>query len=167
MKKTRFISLAAYPFLFLLEYILKFTAGVTGVVVLGAPGSFFGKLGTGFTSITEVFYRITSWPDQAVYLGNVIRDYNSLTASTFNQKYGGDAINQLMEYLNGAVAYVQSVYENIVGQPFATVSATLLVFLFFYILGRILRFIRQRGRGSYIIRKEREIGDRIFRSSEE
>ena len=152
--------------LFLLEYIFKFAAGVIAVIVLGAQGSFFGKLGAGFSSLFDVMYRIIAWPDKLTYIGTVINDYNTLTAASFNQRYGGQAINQVMVSLNEGVAYFQAVYENLIQQPFSTILAVLVAFLFFYTCGRVCRFIRQRGRGSYLTRKEREWGKRVFSGDE-
>jgi hypothetical protein len=166
MKPSRLLTLAASPFLFLLEYIFKFAAGVTSIIVLGAQGSFFGKVGTGFGSLIDVLYQIIAWFERLSYIGTVIRDYNTLTASAFNERYGGQAINRVMESLNEAVTYFQIVYQNLSNQPFATLTATLMVFLFFYFFARTSRFLRQRGKGSYLVRKEREIGDRIFRDQE-
>lgn len=161
MKSTRLLTLAT-PFLFLLEYIFKLAAGVITVIVLGAQGSFLGKLGVGFGSLVDVIYRVITWPEKLTYIGSVINDYNTLTAASFNQRYGGQAINQVMTSLNEGVAYFQAVYQNITQQPVATVIAALFAFLLFYACGRGFRFIRQRGRGSYLIRKERELGEQVF-----
>lgn len=166
MKLSQLLTLAAKPLLFLLEYIFKFSAGIITMIVLGSQGSFFGKLGAGFGSLIDVLYKIVAWPDKLSYIAGVIEDYNTLTASAFNQRYGGQAIQGVMEYLNEAVTYFQAVYHNLTHQPFATVIASLIAFLSFYFCARIFRFIRQRGRGSYLVRKEREIGDRIFRNPE-
>lgn len=162
MNSSHFRSLAAKPFLFLLEYLFKFTAGVIAAIVLGAPGSFFGKLGAGFGSLLEVGYQLAAWPEKLNYTAEIINDYNTLTASSFNQRYGGQAINHVMQSLNEGVEYLQMVYQNLVTQPVATAIAALVAFLTFYLSARVLRFIRQRGRGSYLTRKEREIGKRVF-----
>lgn len=166
MKSSRLLTLAGNLFLFMLEYIFKFSAGVVAIIVLGGEGSFFSKLGRGFGSLVDVLGKIVAWPDTLGYLATVIRDYNTLTASAFNQRYGGQAVNRVMESLNEAVTYSQAVYQNLTGQPLATVLATMIAFLTFYSVARIVRFIRQRGRGSYLVRKEREIGDRVFRNRE-
>lgn len=166
MKISRLSTFAGNTFLFLLEYIFKLSAGITTLIVVGAQGSFFGKLGTGFGSLIAVLYKIAEWPDRLSYVGTVIRDYNTLTASAFHQRYGGQAINSVMESLNDAVLYFQSVYQNLANQPFATIIASLLAFLSFYICARVFRFIRQKGKGSYLVRKEREIGKRIFRDTD-
>lgn len=153
--------------LFVLEYLLKITAGVTSIVVLGAAGSFFGKLGTGFGSLSDVYRDMTAWPETLSYTGAVIDDYNTMTAANFNQQYGGQAVNSVMESLNEWVAYFQAVYGNLTQQPLATLAATVIAFLFFYLIARTVRFVRQRGRGSWIVRRERELGDRVFRGQKE
>jgi len=162
MNVSRLLSLASKPILFLLEYLFKFTAGVISMIVLGAGGSFFSKISTGFGSIGKVLQQIAEWPDRLTYFSTLIQDYNTLTASTFNQRYGGDAINRVMELLNEAVAYGQAVYQNITQQPVATIVATLLVFLLLYIIGRACRFYRQKGQGSFLVKKERQLGKRVF-----
>lgn len=162
MKRSRLLTLAAKPFLFLLEYVFKFTAGVVGLIVLGAGGSFFSKLGTGLGSIAGVLRQIVEWLAQLAYVSTVIRDYNTLTASEFNQRYGGQAMNRVMESLNEAVAYGQAVYQNLTQEPFSTVIATLIAFLLFYILGRACRFYRQMGQGSFLAKKERKLGQHVF-----
>jgi predicted PurR-regulated permease PerM len=162
MNTSRFLTLAAKPVLFLLEYLFKLSAGVIAMIVMGAGGSFFGKLGTGFGSIGNVLNQVANSPDQLAKLGTIIQDYNTLTAAEFNQRYGGEAINRVMESLNEAVAYGQAVYQNLTQQLMATIVATLFVFLLFYISGRVCRFYRQRGQGSFLIKKERELGKRVF-----
>lgn len=162
MKSSRFFVIVINFFLLLLEYVFKLSAGIITIIVLGAQNSFFSKLGSGYGSFMQVYDAIASWPERLDYIGAVIQDYNTLTASTFHQRYGGEAINRVMETLNEAVSYFQAVYQNLAHQPFATVAAALVAFLSFYICARLFRFIRQRGKGSYLVRKEREIGDRVF-----
>ncbi len=165
MTFSRFLTVSAKPFLFLLEYLFKLSAGIVTVIILGSQGSFFAKLGTGFGSLIYVYEQLLEWPGKLTYLGSVIHDYNTQTASAFNQRYGGQALNRTMESLNEGVLYVQSVYQNLAEQPFATVLAAVIAFAVLYFLARTFRFIRQRGRGSYLVRKEREFGRRVFRNS--
>jgi len=162
MNVYHLLALVAKTVLFLLEYLFKLAAGIIAMIVLGAGGSFFGKVGTGFGSIGSVLHQIAEWPDRLTYIGTVIQDYNTLTAATFNERYGGNALNRVMELLNEGVAYGQAVYENITRQPVATIVATLLVFLLLYITGRACRFYRQKGQGSFLTKKERELGQRVF-----
>jgi len=162
MNVSRLLTLAAKPILFMLEYLFKLTAGVIAMIVLGAGGSFFSKVSTGFGSIGNVLHQITAWPDRLTYISTVIQDYNTLTAATFNERYGGDALNRVMELLNEGVTYIQTVYQNLTRQPVETIVATLLVFLLFYIIGRACRFYRQKGQGSFLTKKERELGKRVF-----
>lgn len=161
----RFLPFVVKPFLFVLEYLFKLSAGIVTVIVLGSQGSFIVKLGTGFGSLIYVYEQLLEWPGKLTYLGSVIHDYNTLTASAFNQRYGGQALNRTMESLNEGVLYVQSVYQNLAEQPFATVIATFIAFAVLYFFARTFRFIRQRGEGSYLVRKERELGKQVFRKS--
>lgn len=162
MNTSRLISLVVKPILFLLEYLFKLAAGVITMIVLGAGGSFLSKVGTGFGSIGNVLQQVAEWPKSIIYITTVIHDYNTLTASEFNRLYGGEAISRVMESLNEAVAYGQDVYQNITQQPAATVMAALMVFLLFYVTGRACRFFRQKGQGSFLVKKERELGRRFF-----
>ncbi|MDZ7772991.1 MAG: hypothetical protein U5K31_09690 [Balneolaceae bacterium] len=150
------------PILFLMEYLLKAAAGLAALITLAAPGSFPEKLATGFGSLGEAVRRVVAWPDQAAWLARVIEDYNTLTAAAFNQRYGGEALNQVMAHLNRAVDFGQAVYGNVSLQPVATVSAVLLAFLACWISARGCRFVRQRGQGSWLTRRERKWGDRVF-----
>lgn len=162
MNVSHLLTLAAKSILFLLEYLFKLAAGIIAMIVLGAGGSFLSKVGTGFGSIAGVLRQIAEWPDRISYLGTVIQDYNTLTASAFNERYGGEAINRVMESLNEGVTYGQAVYQNFTHEPITTILATLIVFLLFYVLGRACRFYRQKGQGSFIVKKERELGRRVF-----
>ncbi|MDZ7658705.1 hypothetical protein [Fodinibius sp.] len=166
MNVSRLLTLASKPILFLLEYLFKLAAGVIALIVLGAGGSFFSKVGTGFGSMGNVLRQIAEWPDRLTYISTVIQDYNTLTAATFNERYGGDALNRVMELLNEGVAYGEAVYQNLSRQPVATIIATLIVFLLFYISGRACRFYRQKGQGSFLTKKERELGKRVFDQQE-
>lgn len=132
-------------------------------MVLAAPGSFFSKIAAGFGSVIVALQKLTNWPEQIRYFSTLVEDYNSMTAAKFHQTYGGDAINRFMESLNESVSYLQLVYQNITHQPIATLLATLIAFGTFYLGARLVRFVRQRGQGSYLTRKEREIGQRVFK----
>lgn len=165
MKSSRLLKLINHSILLVLEYVFKITAGIISIIVLGAPDSFFSKLGTGFGSFMQVYHKLTEWPEKMNYISTVIQDYNTQTAAVFHQRYGGQAMDRVMEMLNEGVAFFQAVYENLAQQPLATISATLLAFLLFYFCARTCRFVRQRGQGSYLIRKEREIGNRVFKKT--
>ncbi|MDX1638384.1 MAG: hypothetical protein R3281_10470 [Balneolaceae bacterium] len=150
------------PILFLAEYGSKLLAGVGAAIVLAAEGSFFMKLWSGFSSIGPVMQNMVHTPENIRFISQVVTDYNSMTAARFNEKYGGQAINHLLERLNEGVVYFQAIYQNMTTAPVGTVSATLLIFLLFYLLGRLARFIRQKGRGSVFDRIERRMGQRFF-----
>ncbi|MEX0684969.1 MAG: hypothetical protein WD267_09135 [Balneolales bacterium] len=148
--------------LFLLEYFLKVSSGIAGLIVLGADGSFFTKLVTGYHSLLPVIGEIIKFPERMTYTWTVVDDYNTLTAASFNQRYGAQAVNHVMVSMNDGVAYFQSVYQNLAFQPIGTVFAFLVAFLSLYLLGRGICFIRQKGQGSYLAQMERKMGNRVF-----
>lgn len=154
-------------FLWIIEMGLKVIAPVGAAITLGAGGTFFEKLGTGFASLPQTIRRLFETIGQSDYVLDVINDYNTLTAAAFNQKYGSGAINYVMEYLNGAVRYVQNVYQNLSSEPVATLFAVIVVFLMLYLSGRTARFIRQRGQGSILDRMERKTGEKFFGAANE
>lgn len=151
-------------FLWIFEIALKIAAPVSAAISLGSRGSFPEKIGAGFASLPETVRELIYTFGSSDYVVRVINDYNTLTAAAFNEKYGGGAINYVMQYLNEAVSYFQNVYENMSSEPVSTAIATLLVFLVLYLLSRSARFVRQRGQGSVIDKMERKAGDKIFRS---
>ncbi|MFH5833064.1 hypothetical protein [Halalkalibaculum sp. DA384] len=154
------------PALFILEYGFKLLAGVGTAIVLAAEGPFLAKLGAALHSFLPALQQIFRAPERIRNIGSIIEDYNTLTAAAFNDRYGGQAINHLLEQLNQAVAYIQAIYGNIVNQPVSTVTAALVTFMVLYLLARACRFARQRGQGSYVDRMERRLGDRVFRQYE-
>jgi predicted PurR-regulated permease PerM len=150
--------------LWIIEMALKILAPVAAAISLGERGSFLSKIGTGLATLPEKIRELVQTLDGTEYVTQIINDYNSLTAAAFNEKYGGDAINYVMQYLNEGVAYLQNVYKNLSDDPVSTVLATLLVFMLLYLLSRLMRFVRQRGQGSVIDRMERKAGDKFFSS---
>ncbi|SMO58200.1 hypothetical protein [Gracilimonas mengyeensis] len=166
MKTSPIYRFTVHPLLFVLEFVFKIAAGVVALIVLAAPDSFLDKLATGFGSLSEVYHKLAAWPEKLSYISMVIEDYNTQTAADFHQRYGGQAMDRVMDMLNEGVAFFQAVYQNLAEQPIATIGATLLAFLLFYACGRTCRFVRQRGQGSFLVRKEREIGNRIFKKNE-
>lgn len=165
MNLERIVKVITNAFLFFLEYFFKFSSGVTGLIVLGAGGSFFVKLATGFGSVLPALARLFEFPQTFINTTTIINDYNTLTAAAFNQRYGTQAVNHVMESMNVGVAYFHSVYQNLAWQPVETVFAVALAFSSLYLIGRGICFIRQKGQGSCITRLERKLGCRIFKIS--
>lgn len=151
--------------LWIMEMGFKLLAPIAAAISLGDQGNFLSKIGTGLGSLPEKISELVRTIRNTDYVTRVIDDYNSLTAAAFNEKYGGDAINYVMQYLNEGVAYIQNVYQNITAEPVSTVLAALLVFMLLYLSGRLMRFVRQRGQGSVIDKMERKAGEKIFSSS--
>ena len=153
--------------LWVIEMTFKILAPVAAAISLGDRGSFLSKVGSGLGSLPEKIRELIRTLDGTDYVTSVINDYNTLTAAAFNEKYGGDAINYVMQYLNEGVTYLQNVYQNLSAEPVSTVMATLLVFMLLYLSSRLIRFVRQRGKGSVIDRMERRAGNKLFSSSSE
>lgn len=149
--------------LFIVEYCFKLAAPIAAVISLGVPGPFSTKVVSGFRSLPQAIHEIIWWFRNIPEIGHTIEDYNTMTAANFNAKYGSGAINNVMNYLNEAVAYLQQVYVNLAEKPVTTILAALVVFLVLYLLSRVARFIRQEGQGSLVDRYERRAGDRVFK----
>lgn len=150
------------PILWVLEYFLKAFAGVAAFIVLAAEGSFISRVGTAFLSVDEMLNNIVEWPSKIAFMNEVVSDYHTLTAARFNSKYGSQALDTVLIYLNDALLFIQRVYENITQFPVRSIISTLFIFLFFYSIARSLRFLRQKGQGSLLTQKEREWGNKIF-----
>lgn len=152
-------------FLLFLEYCVKLTAiAVTGVVLM-TDGTFGTKLGTGFGSVSSTLRSIFSAPSDIIDNAHIIHEYNTMSAAAFNQQYGADAIHGVMAYLNGAVVYFQTVFQNLAAQPFSTFFAAVISFFSLYMLSLVLRFARQKGQGSYLNKLERKLADRVYETS--
>lgn len=147
---------------FPVELCLKLAAPLAAVISMAAQGNFISKIVAGFQSLPEAVREIIWWIKNIPEVGKIVDDYNTMTAAGFNQKYGAGAVNYVMDYLNHVTTYLQQVYQNLVEQPLSTVLAALIIFLLFYLLARIVRFLRQEGQGSFITKFERRAGDRIF-----
>ena len=156
--------IAGNIFLGFIEYIFKISATIAVGIVAMTSGTLGEKIGYGFGSLTQVFRKIFETPDKVAELSVMVEDYNRMTAAGFNQKYGADAVNSLMAYLNGIIDYFQAVYYNLANEPVTTFLAAIAVFSVFYILGRILQFARQRGQGSWLVRMERRLGEKVFKT---
>lgn len=154
----------ANAILFILEFCFKLAAPLAAFISMAARGDFLTKLVQGFQSLPEAIREIIWWFKNVSEIGIIIEDYNTMTAANFNQKYGAGAVNYVMEYLNEAVAYLQQVITNLSDQPVATLLAAALVFLIFYLLARLARFIRQEGQGSVVTKFERKMGKRVFKN---
>jgi predicted PurR-regulated permease PerM len=151
--------------LFIIEICLKVAAPLAAIISMAASGGFISKVVAGFQSLPEAVREIVWWIKNIPEVGKIVDDYNTMTAATFNQTYGAGAVNYVMDYLNEALTYLQQVYRNLVEQPVSTVLAALLVFLLFYLMARVVRFVRQEGQGSLVTKFERRTGNRIFKKS--
>ncbi len=151
-----------HAILFIVEIVLKIAAGLAAVISLAAAGGFIHKIVEGFQSLPAAIRKIYWWFENAPEINTIVEDYNTMTAASFNQKYGMEAVNSVMDYLNETVAWLQQVYLNLTEEPVGTVLAVIIVFAAFYLTARLLRFYRQKGQGSFVTKFERRAGNRIF-----
>lgn len=149
--------------LWLLEKSFKLVAIVAAGVVLSANGPFTEKLKTGFSSLSGALRKLFEFPAEIDRMGTIVYDYNHLTVAQFNSQYGSEAIDSLLWNLNAGIDYLILVYQNITTQPVSTLVACALAFGTFWILSRVLRFYRQKGRGTWLVRLERRLGEKIFK----
>ena len=149
--------------LWLLEKSFKLVAIVAAGVVLSANGTFAEKLKTGFSSLSGALRKLFEFPAEMDRMGTIIHDYNHLTAAQFNTQYGSEALDSLLWNLNAGIDYLILVYQNLTNQPISTLVACALAFGTFWILSRVLRFYRQKGRGTWLVRLERRLGEKIFK----
>lgn len=157
------MRIIANAFLFIIEFCLKLAAPLAAVISMAASGNFLYKVIEGFRSLPAAVAEIIWWIGNIPEIGRIVDDYNTMTAADFNQKYGAGAINYVMDYLNEGISYLQRVYLNLVDQPVATLCAALVVFFIFYLLSRLVRFVRQRGQGSVVTKFERRMGHKVFK----
>lgn len=153
--------------LWVVEIAFKITAPVAAAISLGTRGGFLDKIGMGFASLPVTIRELAATLSSSDYVSQIINDYNTLTAAAFNEKYGGGAIQYVMQYLNEGVVYLQRVYQNLTTETISTVIAALLVFVVLYFFSRSARFVRQRGQGSVVDKMERKAGDKIFGAKSE
>lgn len=163
----RLAELSGKLFILFLEYCIKLSAVLVTGVVLAAEGTFWVKLGTGFSSVSSSLRKLFGVPSELGSAYNLVYDYNSLSANMFYMQHGNDAIESFMAYLNGGVAYLQTVNYNFGSQPFATFFAAVFAFFTLYLTSQVLRFYRQKGEGSYFNKMERKLGEYIFKTPEE
>lgn len=148
--------------LFIIEWGFKLCALVAGWLTLGAQGSFGMKLATGFGSLSTGLRRLFELPVLIKEMSWAVREYQRIGLAEFQETYGLLPIEQVLGSLSGIFTYVRQISINFSDDPLSTLTATLLVFSAFYVLGRIIRFARQRGRGAFMDRIERRIGDKVF-----
>ena len=158
---------ASYHFLLTTtEWGFKVCAVVAGWLTLGATGSFGSKMETGFGSLSQGLRRMMELPARFGDIGWTAREYQQMGAAEFREAYGMAPVNELMTFLSGIFSYFGQISANLVNAPLTSLTATLLVFLSFYLLGRIIRFARQQGRGSFLTQLEQKLGDRVFNRME-
>lgn len=149
-------------FLAALEYSFKLCAIVAAAIAIGSKGALSDKITHAFGMLSMTLRQMVEVPGKLMEMGTVIHDYNTQSASVFTEMHGIDAAGNLLYTLNKGIEYFIGVYENFSRGPLATLTAMLLVFLTFYVLAWVLRFARQKGQGSFLVRLERSLAERIF-----
>lgn len=146
-----------------IEWGFKICAFVAGTLALSAPKQSFGsKVGIGFGSLSQGLREFFSIPATFKEISWTVREYHQMGAADFQEAYGMAPMDQLFGSLNSLFSLTNQISVNLYLTPFASIFATLLVFASFYVLGRVIRFARQRGRGSYLCRQEQRLGDWVF-----
>ncbi len=151
-------------FLRLIEYCFKACALLAAGIVMVAPGGFSQKIGAGFSNLSGVLRQLAELPSEIRSMAVLIKDYNTLPPSTFNEMYTA-GIEPVMAYLNNINIYFELLGQSLSSRPLATLGAALVLFASFYLLAWVIRFYRQKGQGSWKTQMEREFGDKIFKLS--
>lgn len=145
-----------------IEWGFKLCAFVAGWLALGASGSFGQKLWVGFGSLSDCLRQLFAFPATFNEISWVAREYHQIGGAEFQEIYGLTPIDQFVNTLSGVFIFFHQVSINLSEAPFLTIIAGFLVFSTFYLLSRIIRFARQKGRGSWLCRFEQRLGDRVF-----
>lgn len=148
--------------LLIIEWGFKVCAVVAGWFALAAGGSLGVRLGTGFTSISYGLRYLFELPGKIQRMSYLVSDYSRMGRDIFEQTYGNKAISRFMGSLNEWIRFLQRINNNLYRHPLLTIAATVIAFLTFYLLARIIRFARQKGRGSWLARIEIRLGNRVF-----
>lgn len=146
----------------LIEILFKLLALVAGTVAVGSPGRFGNKLSSGFTSLSSGLRNLVEAPYELIHYGRAILDYNALTPVEFEKVHGRYIVASMMDYFGEIATLVTRIFSNFGDQPLQTLAAGVLAFGAFWLLGRIVRFARQRGRGSVMVRLEQRMGRTIY-----
>lgn len=144
------------------EYSLKCCAFLAAVITLGAKGSLFGKVLSGFTSFPAVLIAGPQASQQLVDMGSIIADYNSQPLGKFTEIHGANALDGIMLTLNQSVLFIENISRNFVDNPFATLSATLIVFFTLFLTGFLLGFIRRSGNVPFRFQLEQRLWGKLF-----
>lgn len=161
------IGKLSYQFaLSIIEWGFKICALIAATLALATNGSFGNKIAKGFGSLPEGIREIFAFSSSFWEMSWVAREYHQIGGAEFQQAYGMAPLNQLITSLSGYFTFFHTIFSNLSESPFISIVAALIVFFCFYILARIIRFARQRGKGSYLNRMEQQLGDRVFNRRE-
>lgn len=141
------------------EYILKVASIPAGLIAAGSAGSAISKAVNGGS-------KVWTTPIDAVsnfsMLVEISTDYSVLTAKEFTSKYGTEIGNYFVKNLHGVIEWGTQLSHNVNNEPVETIIAVVVITGLLYAGGRVFRFVRQKGQGSYLIKMERKLGQKYW-----
>jgi len=141
------------------EYSGKIASIPGAIMAAGSKGNVGEKVSKGYEKL------VTALPDaadKAKYFTNAAYDFVNDTAAEFTEKYGGEVFETMKEGLETLGTYVQ----NVADQPAESAAAGAIAGLSMYGIGRAARFVRQKGKGSWLDRAERKLGKKIWKDNQ-
>ena len=146
----------------MIEWGFKLCAVVAGSITLATKGTFGMKLGTGFGALSDGLRKLFSFFERFNEISWVVQEYHQIGSAEFQELHGLAPVDRLIALLNGFFVFLHQTLTNLLQQPISSITATVLVFGSFYLLARIIRFARQKGRKSWLCRFELRLGKKVF-----
>ena len=141
------------------EYILKVASIPAGIIAAGSEGSALSKALHGgakvWTTPVDVIINFRK-------LVEISHDYSVLTAREFTNKYGAEMGTYVVGILDGFIEWGSRFSHNVNNEPIETTLAVVVITGLLYAGGRAMKFIRQKGQGSYLTRVERKLGHQYW-----
>ncbi len=141
------------------EYVLKIASIPAGIIAAGSAGSALGKAVSGGSRVWTTPIDVVSNFRKLVEISH---DYSVLTAREFTNKYGTEMGYYVVGILHGFIEWGSQFSHNVNNEPIETILAVIVITSLLYAGGRAIRFIRQKGQGSYLIKLERKIGQKYW-----
>ena len=143
------------------EYASKVSSLPAGILALGSKGNFLEKMMSGASKVVTV-------PMEAVSRASFLLDMKAdelnpdVTKIDFLKKYGGGTVDYVGQMGQDVVAYFNQALTNYQDQPIETIAAGVGITGLLYGVGRLAKFWRQKGQGSWLDKKERGWGNKIW-----
>lgn len=141
------------------EYVLKVASIPAGIIAAGSTGSALGKAVSGGAKVWTTPIDVVRNFRKLVEISD---DYATLTAKEFTNRYGTEIGNYLAGYLHGVIEWGNQFSHNMNNEPIETTIAVIVVTGLLYTGGRVIKFLRQKGQGSYITKVERKLGHKYW-----